>query len=463
MSAIEALIADRAKLSNAVKVVRDVYSGVSERTEEYRMLVSILSDAAANLESIPAGTRKSIIPLLCECMHCEWGLEGLLKLVTDAIGRGVRPNEIALHAQAACRREDQFERAEEYFSALHTRLPEDGYVAFLYSQSLLAVGSWTKVEQLSQEERAAPRITEWLTSQWAQLLTSNFIFDEARSWTERLSFDASLGKELERRISSFEDGREKCPLPTKVISLDRDNRKWHLSKHQLEVGGYQPQKFKAVDGLELPKFALDSAAQSPSVNEIHGAGAIATAMSHIHVLEEFLSSNAEQILVLEDDAAPFFHWQDFHQLIEQQANVEMLWVNERMSLQFGQSAIPEFSLLSPWQTLGERNTRLNGIGLDGYIVNRMGAEKLLEQVNIDRVSAHIDAQYAAYCISKPSEGTDESTLSRSQQVISRLRSSLATSTRDNAVINSKCLSVPMFWANNHGSSQTTRISSLRRH
>src|SRR5699024_4926651 len=147
-----------------------------------------------------------------------------------------------------------------------------------------------------------------------------------------------------------------------------------------------------------------------------------------------------------DDAAPFFHWQDFHQLIEQQANVEMLWDNERMSLQFGQSAIPEISLLSTWQTLDEMNTRLIGFGLVGYIVNIISAEKLLEQVNIDRVSANIDAQYAAYCISKPSEETDESTLNRSQQVISLLRSSLAPSTRDNAVINSKCLSVPMIWA-----------------
>ncbi|MEX3504912.1 hypothetical protein [Corynebacterium sp. LK2510] len=454
---IDRIISDPAEIRRATRLLSS--PGNLSENPEFNTLADAILQAAIRLEHVKPAIRRQLIPLAVRYIHRVWGLEAVLSFVKDKISAGVPARDLTLHALAACRREAQYDRALSYFENLTNVPAPDSYTLLLLGQSLAALGEFDQLAVQSRRARHILETTPWLVEQWSRLAVDNLVLGEARRWIQQIPLDSPVRNALVDRLESFESGEDEvsCPIRTEVISLHRDDRKWDIARRSLGLGGYSPHRFKATDGRDLPFYALRELGSDSDVTSIHGAGAIATALSHIRVLEDFLSKKDEHLLVLEDDAAPFMHWSAFQETLER-LDADFVFLNERVSRQYGSPQLATQGFTSPWEILGIRDERLNGIGLDAYLVSRSGAEKVLDFVAIDKIRAHIDAQFVAYGIADNSSPA----VSRGQSVISRLRAGLPSQSALTESLSCICLDRPMFWANNHGASDTNSVSMERR-
>lgn len=397
------------------------------------------------------------LPMLIEFIHAEWGAEAAGRAVVDLARRSAPVRNLALPMNNIGVRENNYQLAVSLMKQLYDEFHSDGFVALTYAQALAGAGDFSEMDAVSEYTRHSGRTTDWEKDQWTNLMLNNLRFDEAASWISYLPEDSSLFDLASARLGSFLEGGGTLPIEASVISLHREDRKWNLSNPALLRGGIQNRRFKATDGRELPYFALTHLGNSPETVEIHGAGAIATAMSHLSVLEQFLLSGADHHLVLEDDSFPFFHSALFTETIEECSNLDLLWVNERTSLQFRSNELREIETRYPWGMLGARSSVLNGIGADGYIISRNGAEKVLQLFDDHKIASHYDAQLMSYCAAS----TTTNDMSRGQLAVYNTQQLLGIDPGV-SLIESACLTVPMIWANSHGSSDTTNVSRQRK-
>lgn len=98
----------------------------------------------------------------------------------------------------------------------------------------------------------------------------------------------------------------------RIINLDSRPDRWKLMEHYVKASKYNIQRFSAVQfkNSDNVKAMLSYRAKADFQRErvqheaIKGKGAIGCAVSHFLVWKEFLESNAEFCLVLEDDLNP---------------------------------------------------------------------------------------------------------------------------------------------------------------
>lgn len=451
---------DPLKLANSTELQRTARKLIRSRnlTEQsdrraLNDVSSTLFTAYLHLQEYPVEVSRALLPLIYDLTTKQWGAGSIRHTTLNLHSRGISANRLALQAMAAARRANDFNLARDIIADLNELEPNDLVVSLFLAQSEAALGNFQRLKDLSYTTRQNTALSPWLINEWVKLTQNNLLIDEARRWIE-LSDDEAAVTLADRRIASFETADPSFSIEANVISLDRDTRRWALADHYLKSGGAVPIRRRAVDGMELPDYSLAHLGASTEVARTHGAGAIAVALSHIRVLEEFLSTSQERIFVAEDDAAPYFHFSYFKQILNETLDIDFLWVNERMSLQYTTPDPCSLKLCNPWEILSARNNRVLGLGADGYIVNREGAAKLLENFNEDKILGHIDGQFAAY-----SENVDDSpAITRSQVAVKSLRTQL-TSHRP---IFDKALSIPMVWANDHGSSNNIVISDIRR-
>lgn len=412
-----------------------------------------LFNAYLHLQEYPVEVMRALLPLIYDLTAKQWGADSILHTTLNLHARGIPANRLALQAMAAARRTNDFDLARDLMADLNELEPDDLVVSLFLAQSEAALGNFQRLEGLSFATRQSAVLSPWLIGEWTKLTLNNLLINEARRWLE-LSADEAAVMIADQRIASFESADPSFSIEANVISLDRDTRRWPLVERSLKLGGAVPIRRRAVDGMELPEYALEHLGASAEVAHIHGAGAIAVALSHIRILENFLSTSQERIFVVEDDAAPYFHFSYFDKILDETTSVDFLWVNERMSLQYTTTNPCDLTLCNPWQILSARNNKVLGIGADGYFVNREGATKLLENFSKDKVLGHIDGQIAAY-----SANVDDSpVVTRSQVAVKSLRAQLT----DPRLLSDQALSIPMVWSNDHGSSNNIATSDLRR-
>lgn len=163
-----------------------------------------------------------------------------------------------------------------------------------------------------------------------------------------------------------------------VINLDRSPERWHDLSTRAKAAGFQPVRFAAIDGQDLPAADLARlrALQSGSYPAL-GARELGCFLSHHALWQAHLASGKNWVLILEDDV----HFSGLAPLLD-----HTHWLPEDADL-VKCEAFPEKARLGPPRDAvptdaaprGMALARLRGRyhGTGGYFLSRRGAAKLL--------------------------------------------------------------------------------------
>lgn len=398
---------------------------------------------------------ETLLPYL-KLVHQDWGLNAVEIEVMRLASAGVNRGSLAINTQAIARMENKIDVGAAWNEQLLANNEENPSVRLALGGAYAAVGAWEKLDSLAAKTLEKRWFTDWTLSKWSSLLVNNLRVVAARRFLLELPNDNPQKALLELRLSSFESGNSKCEFDTRIINLDSEPRKLQLTKYLTARGGYSGERLNAVDGRNLPTLALYALGETKEAYERNGAGAIATALSHMKAWEQLLQGSDDHCLVLEDDSVPFTHWEYHRGTVESALQTtEILWVNQRLSRVIGADEVPLQAVTDPTTVLLNRPGNISGTGTDGYIVSRKGAEKLLDAFSNDRICGHVDGQMMAYSVESHFEVDSENkTYNIVKQLSNRLRGSSLVA---------QCLSVPMIFANDHGVSNTVSVTQQQRH
>lgn len=163
-----------------------------------------------------------------------------------------------------------------------------------------------------------------------------------------------------------------------VINLDRSTERWHDLSTRAKAAGFQPVRFAAIDGQDLPAADLARlrALQSGSY-PVLSAGELGCFLSHRALWQAHLASGKDWALILEDDV----HFSGLAPLLD-----HARWLPEDADL-VKCEAFPEKARLGPPRDAALTDAAPKGIalvrlrgryhGTGGYFLSRRGAAKLL--------------------------------------------------------------------------------------
>ncbi len=112
-----------------------------------------------------------------------------------------------------------------------------------------------------------------------------------------------------------------------IINLDRSKERYAYIKNNVETLGYSITRFSAIDGNKLEQEILQQKVDLHKYNKFIGHyprnGTIGCYLSHTAVWEEFLRSDAEFALILEDDVN--FNSELLKQTIQEVIQMSNIW------------------------------------------------------------------------------------------------------------------------------------------
>lgn len=448
------LIADKTRLASFQRQLRTGHRTKHLEDESFVLTANQLSDFFSTASAEELRQSETLVVPYVDFVRYQSGIEAVAETVRNLVRRGVSPRPLAYASLFSSRTAKHHEIAVDLVSELKASSPRDPIVNLVLGEALAGIGNWKEMEELALQCLLGGFNTEWTNEKWSKLLIDNCRIRVGRRYIDGLPTSVQSRSLLELRVRSFENSQGDFPFRSYLLNLDREPRKRKLSNDLLAVGGIHPERVSAIDGMDLPSIALRKLASDPSVYEREGAGAIATAVSHLSIWERFLSTGDEACLIVEDDASPYVHWSFQKETLQVAQKYDLIWANERMSRVLWDSQVPDEGLMAPWEVLGTRPERVKGIGLDCYVLRRAGAEKLLALFEEHGILGHIDGQLAAF--SMPTDGQPAAT--RVQKICRSLQSRVGLKKS----VSSVALGIPLVMANDHGVSNTVEISRDKR-
>lgn len=373
------------------------------------------------------------------------GANAAIKIINAYVEAGILPALAALAGQTLARRENDYILGVELAGNLRVAFPRDAFVASSHMDSLLAAGQLGELAREFESIRTCQTMrytddtalrlaaTAAISGSWDDcdyFLGIDVVKTPSSEW-KRLSLAARInfGREFEP---------DSLSIPTTIISLPGDDRKFELARSLYQKMNVNVNRLNAVRGSELSRFVLRSVLSASGL--ILGPGAVGCALSHIAAWERIAAGADGHGLVIEDDGLPY-SWQSIDALVDRAGEFDVLYVNERMS------SIPcqriESGYSSVWDTLGSRPPSLRGWGGDGYIVSKRGSEKLLDLIGRDKIVGHIDGQIGSYGVVPTQQPT-----SRAQAVGVACRANMIS--QESLLV--KCLRFPLVTSSNFGHS-----------
>lgn len=363
-----------------------------------------------------------------ESIYFNWGIEAVSLECKRLIDGGAERDVLGSSIASIFEGKNENEKAMpllEYLIDLRGGTP---VLLFYLGQVAASLSDWQLVRRIAITSLKAQGMGPWVTNQWAELLVAMGQLDIAKEFCARLSSQGSERHDLESRIATFEVESDNFPLPVYLINLDKEARRGKLSTDCLSRSGYRVSRISAFDGSKMSEFERKAVLADPGNSNLSN-GAVACALSHIHTWELVVEKDCKHALVVEDDAVPYRHWRDCENLGRIVGSHDLVYINERMSLGFQENSSGD--AMSVDDMLGKRKFSKLGVGTDGYIISKRGAEKLLAKFGRDKICGHVDWQVASYCISAGSNNLVES----------KVRNQVKFHPDD--LINAACLRVPL--------------------
>lgn len=188
------------------------------------------------------------------------------------------------------------------------------------------------------------------------------------------------------------------PYPHYFVNLKRaTGRRTALEERYKPYGGAL-NFFPAIDGVEM---AEDVYAEWCPKGFLHHGG-VANLRSQYSVWTKFLTGTDSHVLIFEDDAWPYADmatWGDLKALVAAE-NPEIVFLNERGAGCWWEADYHTGD--KPWvdylTAISSYTEKMLAPGLDGYLLSRAGAEKLVSNFDEDKIVYNIDWQVAAYAL-----------------------------------------------------------------
>jgi len=224
-------------------------------------------------------------------------------------------------------------------------------------------------------------------------------WSEARSYLEECDKGTPWNRLLARKARleiAAASRRPPGPLPADhcFISLPRSTgRHLGISARWTRLG-VQPQFVDARDGLELS--ADEYRSWCPSARREYGS--VANGLSHLRAWRRLLETSEPYAIVFEDDAWPFADLAIGDELTRLLAasKADLLFVNERGCYRWWEEDPRGFRTLA--SAIARADPRMRAPGGDGYVVTRAGAQKLIDNHEIDRMLCPTDWQMVLYSL-----------------------------------------------------------------
>lgn len=387
-----------------------------------------------------------------ELIRMDWGYSAAYEAGMEMVAETSDPEGLSGAILYTSEASGMHHKAVQILRSLEHRFPSNPVVKLRLAQALASNGRFSEIDLLAEHVLSLGNFGKWAASEWASLLVNAQNLEQGMSFLNILADRGISTTQLRMRLESFREAKPADHMPSSILNLDREPRKLAVSQKLLPGGGIFPERVSAVDGKQLPEFALLSGSNFRVLSNL-GPGVIGTALSHIKVWEDLVHSHDEYRLVLEDDAIPFVHWGLLESVVERTLSNELVWVNDRMSAIYGaHTPTKGASEWHPWDALSDLGSPASGIGTDGYIISRSGASKLLEAFFEDGIVGHVDWQLGAYSIEAKSGG------SKRQEMLRRMRAILS---KKEPIIQSTALTTPLIYEWDHGASTTVKDPNPR--
>ena len=203
-------------------------------------------------------------------------------------------------------------------------------------------------------------------------------------------------RRIRKRLKLARSGRGSIGFPCnhRVVSLERALGRRRGLAERYGLLGLNVDFHPAVDGQALP----DDLYESWCPTGLHHRAGVSNGLSQMAVLTDFLASGDSHRLVLEDDAWPFADMALGRSLLDELApkDFDILYVGVRATRDWFRR--PETPVTRYSEALQAVRGRFVASGLEGYIVSRRGAEKLLGNFETHRILGAIDFQVAYYSL-----------------------------------------------------------------
>lgn len=388
-----------------------------------------------------------------DLVRLENGLGDALAELTRYRNGGLMPALLALTILQITRRSGDFDRSEELLREASEDFPGDDYVLQQYLQSTLANGNLRQLT-ISLDQvllRDLSRMNPVNRCRYAELAASGGSWMHVSRLLSDMVTEAPVGEAtalLRARANMgtrYEDS-ESGDFATYVINLVEDQRKLQLVRKLFGRMGVNVKRHDAVDGRSLSKYIVDATLASNVSRVDFGQGAVACALSHVALWEKIAAGEDAHALVLEDDAAPY-SWRVIPDLVSTAGDFDIFYVNDRMSSIH--TGVIDLGTRDIWEVLRTWPQGRQGWGMDGYILSRQGAEKLLQAVYHDKIIGHVDHQVGSYGVIM-----DATPLSHAQTFGSSLRQGL----KSDIVMKAVALNFPLTTQLNFGYSSIRTVS-----
>ena len=203
-------------------------------------------------------------------------------------------------------------------------------------------------------------------------------------------------RKLRKRLRWARAGRNSIGFPCrhKIISLERAQRRRRGLTERYGLLGLDVAFQAAVDGQHLPNELYEDWCPTG----LHHRAGVSNGLSQMAVLTEFLASGDRHRLILEDDAWPFADMAFARSLLTDHVpkDFDILYVGVRATRDWFRRS--DTVVTRYGEALKAVRGRFVASGLEGYIVSRQGAEKLLANFDKDRILGAIDFQVAYYSL-----------------------------------------------------------------
>ncbi|WP_406827644.1 hypothetical protein [Microbulbifer sp. ARAS458-1] len=190
-------------------------------------------------------------------------------------------------------------------------------------------------------------------------------------------------------------------VPIFCINLDRDEHRFIGLEKLYGKTLCKTQRLPGVLGSSVPMLMRKSVFRTQLPPNSIGCWT-----SQIRALERVVESGEDYGLIIEDDGLPAFQF-SFSRLLEvAPKDFDICFLNDRSIPGWWLDSNRKLDLLNVNEVYSDVAESVRAIGADGYLVSRVGAEKILEDLARNGAAKHYDWQIYSYGIGSISPDDD---------------------------------------------------------
>jgi glycosyl transferase family 25 len=171
-------------------------------------------------------------------------------------------------------------------------------------------------------------------------------------------------------------------IKTYIINLKKDTKRWNNMEKLLKDSKLEIIRYEGIYGKEMTENEINDNTNIMCRNILCNYGMIGCAMSHITLWKKLLNEKENNFLILEDDIINI-NLEKLYKLIDNLDTFEWDIISLQILHNINQKVIKEIDDIKIVNSLIPLTTA-------GYIINKDGLKKLIDIIEKNKISYHID-------------------------------------------------------------------------